>query len=90
MKSCTQTTPSVPVGQTGFFIIGLSIYLERRSRFCPLIPFEFKLDTFEFLKLPIGRVFKIQNRSTERLRPELVEGSRRSPKSKIQNGIRPP
>jgi lipid-A-disaccharide synthase len=27
---------------------------------------------------------KIQNRSTERLRPELVEGSRRSPKSKIE------
>jgi hypothetical protein len=52
-----------------------------------LIPFGFKLDTFEFLKLPIGKAFKIQNRSTERLRPELVEGSRRSPKSKIQNGI---
>ncbi len=31
---------------------------------------------------------KIQNRSTERLRPELVEGSRRSPKSKIQNPMR--
>jgi murein DD-endopeptidase MepM/ murein hydrolase activator NlpD len=29
----------------------------------------------------------IQNRSTERLRPELVEGSRRSPKSKIQNWV---
>jgi hypothetical protein len=29
----------------------------------------------------------IQNRSTERLRPELVEGSRRSPKSKIQNRV---
>ena len=38
MKSCTQTTPSVPVGQTGFFNLGLSIYLERRSRFCPLVP----------------------------------------------------
>jgi len=36
-------------------------------------------------KPPDSSVGKIQNRSTERLRPELVEGSRRSPKSKIQN-----
>ena len=37
---------------------------------------DFKLDPF--------KAESIQNRSTERLRPELVEGSRRSPKSKIE------
>jgi hypothetical protein len=26
-----------------------------------VIPFGLKLDTFEFLKLPIGKAFKIQN-----------------------------
>ena len=38
-------------------------------------------------KPPDSSVGTIQNRSTERLRPELVEGSRRSPKSKIQNSL---
>jgi murein DD-endopeptidase MepM/ murein hydrolase activator NlpD len=40
---------------------------------------------FPDFKLGPFKAESIQNRSTERLRPELVEGSRRSPKSKIQN-----
>jgi hypothetical protein len=39
-----------------------------------VIPFGLKLDTFEFLKLPIGKASKIQNRSTELRQAQLPRG----------------
>ncbi len=39
-----------------------------------VIPFGLNLDTFEFLKLPIGKAFKIQNRSTELRQAQLPRG----------------
>jgi hypothetical protein len=70
---------------TGEFRIGLGIFLTETNGI-QASPFKGNHQKiFPDFKLGPFKAESIQNRSTERLRPELVEGSRRSPKSKIQN-----